>query len=81
MKKVAERKGLTNGPGKLCMALSLDRSLNGTDLCGNQLYFAESTTEKFNIITTKRVGIDYAEEARDYPWRFYIESNEYVSVK
>ncbi len=74
-------RGLTNGPGKLCGALSLDRSHNGIDLCGNDIYVEESKSQNFSVVTTKRVGIDYAEEAKDYPWRFYIEGNEYVSVK
>ena len=74
-------RGLTNGPGKLCRALSLDRSLNGMDLCGNEIYVEEGKSKNFSIVTTKRVGVGYAEEARDYPWRFYIEHNEYVSVK
>ncbi|NLZ82575.1 MAG: DNA-3-methyladenine glycosylase, partial [Clostridiales bacterium] len=34
-----------------------------------------------DIVSTKRVGIDYAEEANDYLWRFYIKDNKYVSVK
>jgi DNA-3-methyladenine glycosylase len=72
----SQRKGLINGPGKLCIALSLDRSVNGIDLCGDQVYFEEGTEKKINIIATKRVGIDYAEEARDYLWRFCIEGSE-----
>ncbi len=72
----SQRKGLINGPGKLCIALSLDRSVNGIDLCGDQVYIEEGTEKKFNIIATKRVGIDYAEEARDYLWRFCIEGSE-----
>lgn len=77
----SQRRGLTNGPGKLCGALSLDRSFNGIDLCGNNIYIEDSTVKNLSIVTTKRVGIDYAEEAKDFPWRFYIEGNEYVSVK
>lgn len=77
----SQRRGLTSGPGKLCSALSIDRSFNGIDLCGNKVYFEEGKSEKFSIIETKRVGIDYAEEAKDYLWRFYIEGNEYVSLK
>lgn len=69
----SQLKGFTNGPGKLCKALSLDRSHNGIDLCGDQIYLEEGTGENFHIIATKRVGIDYAEEAKDYLWRFYIE--------
>ncbi len=73
--------GLTNGPGKLCGALSIDRSLNGEDLCGSKLFLEEGTDMGFNIVSAKRVGIDYAGEAKDYPWRFYMEGNKYVSVK
>jgi DNA-3-methyladenine glycosylase len=74
-------KSLTNGPGKLCRALLIDKSLNGEDLCGDKLYVEEGDNEEFNIISSKRVGVDYAEEAKDYLWRFYIEDNKYVSVK
>lgn len=74
-------KGLTNGPGKLCRALVIDKSLNGEDLCGNKLYIEEGESNTFTVISSKRVGIDYAGEAKDYLWRFYIEDNDYVSVK
>ncbi len=74
-------KGLTNGPGKLCRALSIDKGLNGEDMCGSSLFLEADEDAGFNIVTAKRVGIDFAGEARDYPWRFYIEDNKYVSVK
>lgn len=74
-------KSLTNGPGKLCNALFIDKTLNGEDLCGNRIYVEEGNTEDIDIITSKRIGIDYAEEAKDFPWRFYIKDNKYVSVK
>lgn len=77
----SQRRGLTNGPGKLCQALSIDRILNGADLCGSQIYVEDGEPQDFAIVTRKRVGIDYAEEAKDFLWRFYIEGNEYVSVK
>lgn len=73
--------GLTNGPGKLCGALSIDKSLNGEDLCKSRLYVEEGEDEKFNIAVSKRIGIDYAGEAKDYLWRFSIEDNNYVSAK
>lgn len=62
----SQRRGLTNAPGKLCRALSLDRSFNGVDLCGNEVYVEEGESKNLSIVTTKRVGIDYAEEAKDY---------------
>ncbi|NLK72064.1 MAG: DNA-3-methyladenine glycosylase [Clostridiales bacterium] len=73
---------LTNGPGKLCRALGLDKRQNGSSLLGKELFiFAEDVEEPFQIALSKRIGIDYAEEARDYEWRFYIKDNPYVSVK
>jgi DNA-3-methyladenine glycosylase len=69
---------LSNGPGKLCMALNIDRSLNGEDLCGSRIYI-EDRTETPEICSSKRIGIDYAGEDKDLPLRFYIQSNKYVS--
>lgn len=77
----SQLKSLTNGPGKLCQALAIDRSLNGEDLCGGRLYVREGEPEELNIVSAKRIGIDYAEEAKDYLWRFYINDNKFVSVK
>lgn len=77
-----EKIGLTNGPGKLCSALKIDRTQNGEDLCGDKLYILANEREpEFEIITTTRINIDYAEEAVHYPWRFYIKNNSYVSRK
>ena len=77
-----ERLGLTSGPGKLCRALSINRSQNGLDLCGDKLYIIiDEKEEPFQIISTTRINIDYAEEAKDFPWRFYIKGNPYVSKK
>ncbi|SHI16811.1 DNA-3-methyladenine glycosylase [Sporanaerobacter acetigenes] len=75
----AQLKNLTNGPGKLCQAMELDKRLNGEDLCGDTLYIEERKVESFNIINTKRIGIDYAEEAKDFLYRYYIEGNSYIS--
>ncbi|VBB06137.1 methylpurine-dna glycosylase (mpg) [Lucifera butyrica] len=71
--------GLTNGPGKLCKALSIDGRLNGEDLCSSFLYVLEGEDEKFDIVSSKRIGVDYAEEAKDFLWRFYIKNNRFVS--
>lgn len=74
----ANIKNLTNGPGKLCNALQIDKSLNGEDLCSNKLYI-EDSSDTLKIVTSKRIGIDYAEEAKDFLLRFHIENNKYVS--
>lgn len=71
---------LTNGPGKLCKAMGIDKSHYGLDLCNEELYLSELNCEQsFKICSTPRINIDYAGEAKEYPWRFYIENNEYVS--
>lgn len=76
-----QKLGLTNGPGKLCIAMGIDKKNNGEDLCGNKLYIEDNDINKFNIVSSKRIGIDYAEEAKDYLLRFYIDGNPYVSRK
>ena len=77
-----QRKNFLNGPGKCCQALSLDRALDGTDLTGDELFICtslfdvglpEEKESPSRIRAEKRVGIDYAEEARDFPWRFILE--------
>jgi DNA-3-methyladenine glycosylase len=78
----AQLKNLLNGPGKLCRALGITRKENGKDLCGDEIYILEEDNkEEFKIVETKRINIDYAEEAKDYLWRFYIQGNPYISKK
>lgn len=63
-----------NGPGKLCMGLSLTRTQNGLDLLGNELFLSPGIpSPPERIQTGKRIGIDYAQEAVDFPWRFWLE--------
>lgn len=73
----------TNGPGKLCRALKIDLSLNEVDLITSDLIYLEDqpTLSQDQIITAKRVNIDYAQEDKDKLWRFYIKDNPYVSKK
>jgi DNA-3-methyladenine glycosylase len=67
---------LTNGPGKLCIALGIDRQLDRASLLGNRVWIEEG--EKIpprRIASGPRIGIDYAEEWVDKPWRFWIKGN------
>ena len=78
----AQIKNLSSGPSKLCIAMNINKENNKQDLCANNLYIEESMDkEKIEIIEAKRIGIDYAEEAKDFKWRFYIKNNIWVSVK
>jgi len=72
-KKGAE---LTNGPAKLCQALSIDKSLNGWDLTlGSELWVEDyKKIPDSKIITTPRIGIDYAHQKdRNALWRFLFK--------
>lgn len=83
-------KNITNGPGKLCMALKIDRSLNEKYILGNELYISDYYYDKnnkkvycdssFEIEKSKRVNIDYSQEAKDYLLRFFIKGNKHVSA-
>lgn len=71
---------LTNGPGKLCIALGIDRMLDRADLTGNMVWLEEGQpVRRSKIASGPRVGIDYAEEWIDKPWRFWIRDNPFVS--
>ena len=73
---------LTNGPGKLCIALNIDRALDGADLLGDRVWLEEyQSISPRRIARGPRIGIDYAQEWIDKPWRFWIRDNSYVSRK
>jgi len=75
-------KELTNGPGKLCAAMKIDKTLNGHDITQfGELYLIEENTPPFEVVVTKRINIDYAQEYIHKPWRFCVKNNIYVSVK
>lgn len=75
-----QKKNLTSGPGKLSMAMGIDRSINGKILSPDYLYIEEGEDVK-NIVAAKRIGIDYAGEDAHLPLRFYLGDSPHVSVK
>jgi DNA-3-methyladenine glycosylase len=73
-------KNLTSGPGKLTIALDIDRSLNGQHLSGERIWVEEYRNFKTSEISSgPRVGIDYAEEFIEMPWRLWVKGNQFVS--
>ena len=71
---------LTNGPGKLCQAFGVDRSLDGHDLCSaNQLWLEDAPPPPEIVCAGPRVGIRGDEVALTRPWRFFLQDNPYVS--
>ena len=75
-------KNLTSGPGKLCIAFDITRELNGADLMGDRIWVEDHRNlKKTEIASGPRVGIDYAGEFVDKPWRFWLAENPYVSLR
>jgi DNA-3-methyladenine glycosylase len=70
---------IASGPGKLCMAMSIDKALNGYDLTGDTLWIEDRNFQVAAIDATPRIGVDYAGEYKDKPWRFLIRGNPHVS--
>jgi DNA-3-methyladenine glycosylase len=75
---------LTNGPGKVCAALAIDRSLNGVDLCdfASPLFIASNPRvvqwrrQRGPLATTPRLGLS---QAADWPLRFILDGSPFVS--
>ncbi len=68
---------ITNGPGKICQAIKVDRSLSGHDLSKTPLkLIKKKTLSNKEIISTTRIGIS---KAKDKLRRFYIKGNKYIS--
>jgi DNA-3-methyladenine glycosylase len=74
-----EPRNLASGPGKLCEAFAIDRTLNGSDVCGHVIYIQDEGEPAPSFITKPRIGVDYAGKWKHKPWRFFIRSNEFVS--
>ncbi len=66
---------LIDGPGRLCRALDIDRSLNRIDLTSGVHLWFEDRGEKISrgmIGTYPRIGVDYAGVWAMKPWRFRL---------
>src|SRR5678816_3677802 len=70
---------IASGPGKLCMAMAIDKTLNGADLSGKTIWIEDRNLAVGRIEASPRVGVDYAGEYKDKPWRFYVGGNPHVS--
>ncbi|HUN66387.1 MAG TPA: DNA-3-methyladenine glycosylase [Bacteroidota bacterium] len=68
---------LTNGPAKLCQAFGIGRADNGADLAGDRIYLTRGTPVAGRaVVTSPRIGIS---EGKEFPFRFYIRGNRFVS--
>ncbi|MGJ8684650.1 MAG: DNA-3-methyladenine glycosylase [Nonlabens sp.] len=77
-------KTLTSGPGNFSKAFGLHKSHYGAHLTGDEVWIEEDGLARLresDIITTTRIGIDYAGEDKDLPWRFYLSTSQFVSKR
>ena len=80
------KKHFLDGPGKVCQGLALTRRENGLDLTGDTLFLCDTPEDaglpsppalpRERLCAGPRIGVDYAEEAKDFPWRFWLETED-----
>lgn len=68
------RNHLADGPGKMCIAMGITKADNAIDMVASAGFYVTEgmAVRPQQIHAAKRIGIDYAEEAADYLWRFYL---------
>lgn len=81
LEPVEKLRQTTHGPGLLCRAMHIDRSLNQADLLSAPLWIeAAAAPAPENIVSTTRIGVDYAGDWAQQPWRFYLRDSAHVST-
>ena len=81
MRRRRGSRNLASGPGKLCIALGIDRGFDRADLSGDRVWIEASGVRipGSSIASGPRIGIDYAGAWARRPWRFWIRGNPFVS--
>jgi DNA-3-methyladenine glycosylase len=82
LEPVANLPGKSWGPGLLCRAMNIDRTLNGADLCGSRLWIEQprEPMRRVRIKRARRIGIEYSGEWAQRLWRFYDSRSPFVST-
>jgi DNA-3-methyladenine glycosylase len=75
--------GTTHGPGLLCRTFAIDRTMSGMDLLGNELWIERPARRERRVARigrSTRIGVEYAGEWANRPWRFFDKDSPYVST-
>ncbi len=72
---------LCSGPGKLSQALGVTKNFYGADLCGDEIFIEPAENFQATVTATRRINVDYAGAAAEYPWRFIAADNKFLSRK
>jgi len=77
---------LTAGPGILSQALGISTQHSGISLLGDNIWIKDNhpsdrskRSDGYDIISSPRVGCQYAGKDAHNPWRFRIKGNKWVS--
>lgn len=83
MKKTTADYSIGRGPGNVSKALGINTKHTGTLLTGSHIYIADDNMRitSSQIISTPRIGVDYAAEDALLPYRFYVKNSKYISGK
>lgn len=82
-RKTKQVTALASGPGKICQAFGITKRMNGEMISGDVLWIEDrgETVCDSAVAAVPRVGVDYAGACKEYPWRWYIKNNAYISRK
>jgi DNA-3-methyladenine glycosylase len=69
---------LAAGPGNVAAAFGIDRSMNGADLIEGPVYLADGPRPP-RVVARPRIGVAYAAEWANLPWRFLVADDPHVS--
>ena len=75
------KNNLTNGPGKLTQSLGITNRANQKSLIDTLVWIENQNIKimKKDILSSSRIGVDYAGQDAKLPYRFYIKNNQWVS--
>lgn len=80
-KPVVVKPSLTTGPGSLSQALGLHTTWSGQSLIAENtpIWIGDRDEELGgqDIAAGKRIGVDYAGECAEWPWRFWWKGSKY----
>jgi len=80
-RKISKKYRLTNGPGKLTQALGIDKNCNGKSLQSDTIWIQDSGIKflEKDILSSTRIGVDYAGKDAKLLYRFHVKDNKWVS--
>lgn len=64
------------GPGRIGKKLKLSKDFYGEDLINSSKIWIEDTNNNFEFVTKPRIGVDYAGEYAEKPWRFILDNSK-----